>query len=61
MNDKEKEMFLKCCYNENTNKYEIPCKCGQVFNLNIKMVWIINMHQLRCKKCKEIIIPNNAR
>ena len=52
----EKIEFLEKCYNEDTHKYEIPCKCGIIHKLNHIQVFVINMHRLRCKTCNNIII-----
>lgn len=48
--------YLKSCYNEETGKYDILCKCGLVRHLNIKQLWVINMHRLTCKTCSNVII-----
>ena len=53
-----KLMFLNTCYNEETGEWDIPCTCGRVHNLNRKMIFVINMHNLKCK-CGEPIIPYN--
>jgi len=52
----EKVAFLNECYDEKTGKWNIPCKCGKIRNLNHKQIWIFNMHQLKCGTCGEIII-----
>lgn len=30
MNNEEKEKYLESCYNKDTGKYDIPCKCGLI-------------------------------
>jgi len=56
MNDEEKKEFLMKCYNETTGKWDIPCKCGFIRNLNHKQIWVINMHSLKCGTCGSEII-----
>lgn len=56
MTDTERKIkFLESCWNEESKKYEIQCKCGILHKLNIKMIFVIDMHRLKCT-CGEVII-----
>lgn len=57
MNNEEKVKYLESVYNEETNKYDIPCECGLMRHLGIKKIFVINMHELRCNICNSKILP----
>lgn len=57
MKAEEKIKYLESVYNEKTNKYDIPCECSLMRHLNVKMIFVINMHELKCKNCGSAILP----
>jgi len=53
--EQETKEYLEKCFNKETGKYDIVCKCGKTRSLNHKQIWVFNMHSIKCAICDQII------